>query len=282
MLEPRKPKGPSKDEGTQEDEGTEAESSSGADDSSEGESDTGPPPDSDGDGLDDDEEAMYGTDPFDKDSDDDTYWDSWEIIEGTDPLDYESRIYTGFWPYNPHKGELEQGDWADAERLAGTPMVRAALLDQYNEWVDYYDLGGTDLFQIVDICAIWCGPCHNVASWHVGDINASNQWIEDTYPTVRDKIHDQKVMFITVLTQDNAGGETTLADLETWATDYPDALVPTLNDPEQQIDAHYNGSAYPTFFIVSPDMKIEYFPASGDSTSDDPYPALGLVENELD
>jgi hypothetical protein len=70
--------------------------------------------DDDEDGLTNDEEAELGTDPNKKDTDGDNYWDSWEITEGTDPLDYDSRIYTGFWPYNPNKDELEQGTWATA------------------------------------------------------------------------------------------------------------------------------------------------------------------------
>jgi predicted AlkP superfamily pyrophosphatase or phosphodiesterase len=53
--------------------------------------DTGPDecPDSDDDGLCDDEEAELGTDPEDEDSDDDGYWDGWENAAGTDPNDPE-------------------------------------------------------------------------------------------------------------------------------------------------------------------------------------------------
>ena len=68
----------------------------------------GGPLDSDQDGLTDEEELVLGTDPLLKDTDADNYWDSWEVIEGTDPLDAESRIYVGYWPYNPDKDSLEQ------------------------------------------------------------------------------------------------------------------------------------------------------------------------------
>ncbi len=42
-------------------------------------------PDSDGDGISDDDEATYGTDPFDDDTDDDGILDGTEIVLGTDP-----------------------------------------------------------------------------------------------------------------------------------------------------------------------------------------------------
>jgi hypothetical protein len=47
----------------------------------------GPPVDSDGDGLDDDEELSYGTDPYDPDTDNDGLTDGEEVSNGTDPND---------------------------------------------------------------------------------------------------------------------------------------------------------------------------------------------------
>lgn len=45
--------------------------------------------DSDGDGLDDEDEFLYGTNPFNVDTDNDNYWDGHEITVGTDPLTNE-------------------------------------------------------------------------------------------------------------------------------------------------------------------------------------------------
>ena len=47
----------------------------------------GPAGDADGDGLDDDDEFLWGTDPSDEDTDDDGYADGAEVVGGSDPLD---------------------------------------------------------------------------------------------------------------------------------------------------------------------------------------------------
>jgi hypothetical protein len=49
-----------------------------------------PPPDRDGDGIPDDDEAMHGTDPDDADSDDDGLSDGEEVALGTDPTVWDS------------------------------------------------------------------------------------------------------------------------------------------------------------------------------------------------
>lgn len=49
-----------------------------------------PPPDRDGDGLSDDDEAIHGTDPDDPDSDDDGLTDGEEVALGSDPLAWDT------------------------------------------------------------------------------------------------------------------------------------------------------------------------------------------------
>ena len=262
---------------------TNAEGEAGEEAGTEGEPE---PLDTDEDGLTDEEEAELGTDPNKKDTDDDGYWDSWEVTEMTDPLDPNSRIYIGPWPYNPLKDELEQGNWEDAFHAVGRSFPRHSFQDQHDQLVDLYDMAGHDEKHfIVDLSAMWCGPCHNVADWLSGNINSNNQWIEDTYPTVREKVHDGRIMWLTFITQNNGGGEPTLADVTSWVTSHPDDQIPVFVDATGMYDdmeTVYGSTGIPFFFLGGPDMKMAFYPGPGDGSNADPYPALGIVENYLE
>lgn len=268
------------------DEGTEADETD-ADETEAGDT-TGGPVDTDQDGLTDEEEAELGTDPLLKDTDADNYWDSWELIEGTDPLDVESRIYTGYWPYNPNKDLLEQGSWATASKNVGTPFPRYEFLDNHGDMVDLYDF--TDFtvnadnepaFFIFDLSAQWCGPCHNVANWIAGVDNPDTAWIQMLYPTVRDKVHGLRIWWLTFVVEDANGGPPTAADATTWFNQHHDNYIPILSDTEQKMWPSYGSNAYPHFFLLDPQMRIEYFPGPTDGTNANPYPAVGLVDTLL-
>ena len=246
--------------------------------------DTGPV-DSDMDGLTDEEEAMYGTDPNKKDTDGDNYWDPWEIAEGTDPLDLSSRIYTGFWPYNPNKDELEQGSWANVNTNVGSLRPRDAFIDQHGDMVDLYDFAefvspitGEVSYFIFDLSAQWCGPCHNVANWIAHNDNPDNAWIEETYPTVRQKVEEYRIWWMTFIVEANDGSPPTLADSQSWYSVHTDPKIPVLVDADQNMRNNYMGPAFPHFFLLDPTMHIEFFPPPSGGTNDNPYPAVGMVD----
>lgn len=246
------------------------------------------PVDSDEDGLTDDEEADLGTDPLKKDTDGDNYWDPWELIEGTDPVDYDSRIYRGFWPYNPDKDLMDPGSWSTASTTKDSRFPRDVFEDHHGDFVDLYDFTnftyndtGQPAYFIFDLSAQWCGPCHNVANWLSGNIDGNNQWIEDTYPTVREKVHNLRIWWMTFIVEDNNGAPPTLSDATSWYQVHTDPYVPVLVDADQNVLQNYSGGAFPHFFLLNPDMTLEYFPPPNASTNEDPYPAVGLVDKFL-
>jgi hypothetical protein len=263
-------------------------------DSTPGDGDGEPGPvDTDGDGLTDEEEGMLGTDPLRKDTDADNYWDSWELIEGTDPLDPASRIYTGYWPYNPNKDTLEQGTWDTASTSKGSYFPRDAFIDHHGDYVDLYDFAhfvnpnteqnpdGRESYFIYDLSAQWCGPCHNVANWIAGVDDQNTSWIQDLYPTVRDKVHSLRIWWITFVVENSSGGPPTMADCTTWFQAHHDNYIPILADETQQVRDRFLGPAFPHFFLLNPDMTIEYFPPASGGSDTDPYPAVGLVDEFL-
>lgn len=251
---------------------------------SETESETSDPvsPDSDGDGLDDETEAAFGTDPHDVDTDDDNYWDAWELAEGTDPLDPDSRIYTGWWPYHPDKDSLPQASWAMASQAVGSPFPRDTYLDQYGELVDLHDFahfedsgGDEGAYLLIDVSAPWCSSCQIFADW----ITGANTQYDMFWPTVRDKLEDGRIRWITVFVEGVIQGmPPTLTDAQAWDDIHHHPLVPVLVDADRQVQEHFDGGQYPHFFLIDPDMQIEYF---AQPSANDYYPAITMIDKYL-
>ncbi|MFZ5480772.1 MAG: hypothetical protein ACOZNI_28690 [Myxococcota bacterium] len=242
-------------------------------------------PDTDGDGLDDEEEADLGTDPenadsdfdlvgdadevdggtdpVDADSDDDTYLDGWEQIEGTDPLDADSRIYTGYWPYNVSKDEMEAGEMSGTARGSST-LPRFAYTDQHNETLDGFDYGLQGKLTIVDTSALWCYYCHELAKMLEGkrsffdDYAGTYSWVEGLGPL----IEDGTIQWITILTQDGNYDTISHREANTWYDEYPNPKIPVLADEEKEWEAWVNPTGFPTLMLVDENMKMVEFDRS--------------------
>ena len=90
--------------------------------------------DRDGDGLTDAEEADLGTDPDAVDTDADGYSDGDEANAGTDPTDDADHPYTGGWPIDSCRDDIQgtgtfEGDIAEAW----------TRIDQYGEDIAVHD-----------------------------------------------------------------------------------------------------------------------------------------------
>jgi hypothetical protein len=229
--------------------------------------------DSDGDGLGDYDEANeLGTDPTKADTDGDGYLDPWEITEGTDPLDADSKIYIGGWPYQPNK---EDGaTTAEANLSVGASLARVELLDQFGEMVDLYDFSKQGVLTIVDVSAIWCGPCNGMAQWLSGQ--GDDYGWGQSYPSIAEKVHNGKVHWITVLGQDSQGNIPDVNDLAQWYSDYPDPNIPVLADTSDALFANsYLSGGWPTIFVLDGNMDVGVVPGGGN----DFYKALDYIES---
>jgi len=209
--------------------------------------------DSDDDGLSDVAENDLGTDPFNPDSDDDGYSDGAELSAGTDPLDAASVVYTGGWPYQANKDNMESVTIASAHNEQGELFPRVELMDQFGDAVDLYDFAGHGKPIMIEICPSWVGPCNNLASWLSGQADPAG-W-ENVYPEVDDAVESDHAYWVHILMEDAGGNEPNLEDLEHWYQQYPNDNIPILADEQRELGTTY-AHWYPYWILLNDDMTI--------------------------
>lgn len=246
----------------------------GVDDGEEVEGGTDPlATDSDVDGLSDGEERDLGTDPLAADSDGDTYLDVWEVAEQTDPLDPESRIYEGYWPYYPDKDALNAPGYADTTLDLGEAAPRVQLMDQYGEIVDLYDYFNEEKYVVVDLSAMWCGPCNGFAAWLSRD-ERTPDFYQAAWPTLRERVENQEIYWLTVLGENLAGEVPGIADLNAWHRTYPEEHNPIMAvEEEREFTDFFLDGGWPSIYLLTPDLKFVSVP-----TEADPFQAVTDAE----
>jgi hypothetical protein len=231
--------------------------------------------DADGDGLTNGEEASLGTDPDSPDTDADTYLDPWELLEGTDPVDPESRIYQGYWPYNPDKAVYADRDWSGATMELGAPLPAFAYLDQYGDLVHIYDFADQGAPLVLDVAAMWCVPCRGLSEWVSGGedpFEFSAYW-----PDVPAAVDAGRVRWVTVVGQNLEGAPPSVEDLVAWDEEFGDPLVAVLADDGEVADHYIAFGAWPTVHLFTDTLDLR-----ATSTEISHYAALDTLQRMLD
>lgn len=213
--------------------------------------------DSDADGLADGAEVTAGTDPLATDSDGDTYSDFDETTEGTDPLDPESRIYTGYWPYNPNKGDIEDPGW-DQGAKEGRTLPNFVYVDQFGQEVSIYDYAGHGKPVVVDASAEWCSYCQELAKL----LEGRRSYFDGYWPDLKDLVDNGDVLWVTVLAEDTSGNSDTSstdAAATRWADKFKHDKIAVLGDDKYQFFGYEGVNGFPWLLMVDENMEIISF-----------------------
>jgi hypothetical protein len=223
-----------------------------------------PKADDDGDGLTNEEEAQIGTNPQAVDTDGDTYSDFDEVFEGKDPLDPNSRIYIGYWPYNPNKDAIVDPGW-DSEPADGTVIPQYKAKDQYGDWVDLYDFAAGGIPIVLDVATWFCEPCKALAHYFAtGDTTwlDTYPWWQAKYKPVKDLIDSGQLIWITVLyTKGNVPvGEEEVA---LWDETFPHEKIPVLADTDLTLQEFLKVVSMPHLDLLDPNMVFLIYEVKG-------------------
>jgi len=219
--------------------------------------------DSDDDGLTDGEEAELGSDPNSSDSDGDGYPDAVEVEMGSDPADASSGIYTGGWPYNANKDSIDDPGF-DGKNKIGRTIPRFVGPDQFGDDVELWDFGGQGKLTIVDMSAVWCYYCHEMAKWLEYDTSGYFDNITDQngnpvdfgYEAIREGVETGEVQWITILGQNNSGNAPKKKVAESWYETYSHEKVPVIADVDQELVDWWGVKGWPSFILLDEDLTI--------------------------
>jgi thiol-disulfide isomerase/thioredoxin len=219
--------------------------------------------DTDGDGISDSDEINFGTNPVVADTDGDGMSDGEEQLAGLDPLDPDSdldgfqdqeEVDLGTNPLDPFSWDYAGDRWCDRRRAAETVYGTGWDLEDIAPNTILFDQFGdeVELYQfygnviLMDFSAGWCGPCRELAA------GAQQLWTE---------YREEGFMIIHVLTQDNSSAPPDAAFLSGWASEYDLGFPVTRNPNGTAIDgfgdAGLYGGTIPFMALIDTNMVVD-------------------------
>ena len=135
--------------------------------------------------------------------------------------------------------------WDDCGGAVGDRPCDFTFVDQNGDEWNLYDNYGKVI--LLDFSTMWCGYCRVAA--------ADVQLMQDTYGP-------DGFVWVTLLVEDNAGGEVSLDDVQLWANTAGITTAPVLIADRSIIDTTgedgYPVTSWPMFILVDQDMTIAW------------------------
>lgn len=137
--------------------------------------------------------------------------------------------------------DSENPEWGkDCSQVIGDHPCNFTLKDQNNEDVSLYDYHGKII--ILDISAMWCGPCRSAA----GEVEDLQTRYEDD------------VVYLTLLVEDASRKNPNVRDAKAWADAFGIKNAPVLAGSRELTNSSpqlgWPISVFPSFFIIDKEM----------------------------
>ena len=226
--------------------------------------------DTDGDGLDDGEELENATDPRHPDTDGDSYTDRDELFEGTDPLDERSVIYQGGWPYYFDKDNLPGASGGEGPAV-GRRFRRFALIDQFGDTVDLYDLYNRDRPVMVQLSSMLHWDAQLATFLTAEPTDAPN--LNDAFSDLRTAFDAGEVYWVTLIFMNRNGVEAAAEDVDSWHRTYAHPHMIVMADEAQAIWDYSGFYAYPSIAYLDPELRTVF--------AGDYFTAMTMLQDDL-
>ena len=210
--------------------------------------------DADADFLTDAQEAEHGSDPNNPDTDGDGYLDGDEVLEGTDPTDAASVIYTGGWPYQRNKDDIDNPGFA-GEAMVGGVLPRLVGVDQHGEMLDLYDFAMHGKPVVIDLSAGWCAACQEVSLWLEGEGPLG----DGTFDAIPEMVDRGEIYWVTVVFENASSVPADASDVASWYAAYPNENVAIMADDNRALFDWLWPGAYPAIFVLDENMELQVY-----------------------
>jgi len=130
---------------------------------------------------------------------------------------------------------------------------------------DNYDMAGA-VPTLVDVSAVWCGPCNGISSWLAG--TGDDYGFSSLNPDLPDMIASGAVQWITILGENSSGAELVEGQISAWDERYPNEMVPVLGgEGSKEIAYDLLAGGWPTVILLNADFTIATVPGSPSDVS---------------
>ena len=137
--------------------------------------------------------------------------------------------------------------------------------DQFEEQVNIYDFANQGKYILIELGAVWCAPCNDLASWFTyKDESIFNKvWWKEDYSKIYEMIHNDEIYFITILYENENHDYVTYDTAYEWYDNYPDDKIPILLDFDKALHSWIKPTGIPAVILVNENMEIVTFANRG-------------------